>query len=181
MTVMNRLVIAAIALGALGIGQTAVADLTVGFAPADTAVGLGSVFSVDIIADIPDPVLGWGLDLGFDGSIISLVSSPDVGAAWLAVFAPDGDELAGLAFPSGISGTDIVLATLTFSADATGETDLALSVTPGDLNEGFALDPTGFADVSFELGHVTVVPAPAAASLGMIGLGVLAWVRRRHS
>lgn len=176
-----RRVIAGIALATLGLGQPALGDLTAGFDPPETIVGLGDIFTIDIVADIPDPIVGWGLDLAFDESIISLVEAPTIGPAWWPPYsAPDGDGLAALAFPTGISGTDILLATLTFSADALGETDLILSATPGDLAEGFALDPTGFADVTFELGHVVVVPGPTAVLLGAVGLGMVGWMKRRH-
>lgn len=87
------------------------------------------------------------------------------GPEWVPAFAPDGDGLAGIAFPTGVSGNDILLATITFSGDAVGETDLFLSTTPQDLTEGFGLDPTGFAEVSFAPGHVEVIPEPASVSL----------------
>ena len=45
-----------------------------------------------------------------------------------------------------------------------GETDLFLNVTPGDHTEGFPLDPTGFANVTFETGHA-LVPDPSALSI----------------
>ncbi|MEE9294619.1 MAG: PEP-CTERM sorting domain-containing protein [Phycisphaerae bacterium] len=88
--------------------------------------------------------------------------------------------MAALAFPDSIAGDDILLATITLSADALGETDLLLSTTAGDLTEGFPLDPTGFAGITFEPGHVTVIPAPGTVLLGMIGLGVAGWAKRRH-
>jgi len=37
----------------------------------------------------------------------------------------------------------------------------AADTTPGDLTEGFALDPTGFATATFEPGQVNVIPEPA--------------------
>jgi len=49
-----------------------------------------------------------------------------------------------------VSGPGVLLATLTFHADAIGEVDLNASVTPGDPWEGFALDPSGFATLAFE-------------------------------
>jgi len=50
-----------------------------------------------------------------------------------------------------------------------------VSVTPGDLNEGFALAPTGFSDVTFQPGHVTV-PEPGTA-LVLLAAGLVT-VRR---
>ena len=57
--------------------------VVVRFVEPDVTVGLGSVFTIDIVADIPDPVAGWGLDLTIDdGSIASTVGAPVIGASW---------------------------------------------------------------------------------------------------
>lgn len=161
-------------------GQFASADVAVRFDPPTETRALGEIFTMDIVADIPDPVTGWGLDMTMDDELIaSQVGSPAIGPAWAAAFAPDGDELAGLAFPDSVSGTSIILATITFSADAIGFTDLLLGVTPGDLNEGFALDPSGFADISFEPGRIQVVPEPASLFL-LAALAAPAFAIRRR-
>lgn len=145
------------------------ADVCVRFAPTNSAVILNHNFSIDVLADINQPVVGWGLDvtLGTPG-VISQTANPDIGPAWIPVNAPDGDHLAGIAFPNGVSGTNILLATLHFHADSDGETDLLLGITPGDQTEGFALDPNGFGTLLFENGHVSV-PEPASLMLCLVG------------
>lgn len=154
------------------------------FEPPSQTVALGGIFTVDIVADIDMPVVGWGLDLSLlTPGILLPTGPPAIGADWLSALAPDGDGLAGLASPlpptnGSVSGTGIVLATLSFSADAIGATDLVASVTPGDLTEGFALDPTGFATMTFQPGQVTVVPEPATALL-LVGVGCVILIRRR--
>ena len=140
-------------------------DLSVRFDRQFESIGVGDVFSIDILGDITDPIVGWGLDLSFDETVLSLVGPPLIGPSWFGAFAPDGDALAGLAFPYSVSGPEVLLATLTFSANAIGATDLTLGITPGDLTEGFGLDPSGFAGFTFDSTHVSVVPAPAAALL----------------
>jgi len=151
------------------------ADLIVRFDPADTTVAQWDTVDIDIVADIGDPVLGWGLDLSFDDSILTRQGDPAIGPLWQPVSASDGDGLAALAFPNSISGSDVLLATITFRAKAMGESDLILSITPGDNAEGFPLDPTGFAQVTFSPGHITVIPEPAGGLLlltsGLVLLG----------
>lgn len=146
------------------------------FEPDQAVLSLGDTSEVQIVADISEPVVGWGLDLTFDGMIVSQVGSPMIGSAWLEVLAADGDGLAAIAFPPSISGTGILLATVLFSGDMTGETDLIASITIGDLAEGFPLDPSGFAAITFENGHVTVIPEPG--TLVLAALGGLAVMRR---
>ena len=148
----------------------ALATVIVRLYPSDTVVEVGDIFALDIVADIPDLVLGWGLDLTIeDPAILSQAGSPTIGPSWLESGTADGDGLAGIAFPASVSGDGVLLATITLSADAIGQTDLILTVTGGDLTEGFPLDPTGFAVVSFEPGQVTVTPEPAALSLLVLG------------
>ncbi len=155
-------------------------NIVVGFDTPDVTVSLGDVFALNIVADIDEPVLGWGLDLTIDNSsVLSTVGAPSIGPLWVGAFTPDGDGLVAIAFPDSIVGTDILLATVFFSADVLGETDLFLSADDDGLTEGFPLDNVGFARITFEPGHVTVVPVPAAGALALLGLGVVAWGRRR--
>ncbi len=146
--------------------------------PASSEVTAGQGFTVDIVATIPEPVVGWGLDLRYDHAVLGTVGAPAIGPAWLAAVTLDGDGLAGLAFPAGISGTDILLATVSLSAVAPGQSDLTLSVTPDDLTEGFPLDPTGFAAMDLRSAHVTVVPEPGGALLLALVAGLT--IRRRR-
>jgi hypothetical protein len=174
----NRLLLIFLS-GLMLLAQQVSADVIVRFNPSNTTVYTGDTFNIDVIADISDPVLGWGLDLWHDPSFLSLPGSPIIGPLWQPAFAPDGDGLAALAFPNSISGNDILLATITFKAGQTiGGTDLILSITSGDLTEGFPLDPTGFDQATFMNGHVTILPEPASVVILLIS-GLLGMRRRR--
>ena len=162
------------------LGGAARGGLIVRFDTPERTVGLGEVFTIDILADIGDPLVGWGVDLSFDPSILSPIGPPAIGPSWLPASAPDGDGLAGLAFPDSVSGAGVLLASVTFSGVTLGETDLMLSTTPGDLTEGFALDPTGFAQPIFESARVYVVPEPATGLLCAIVLSIIGLGRRRN-
>ncbi len=152
-----------------------------------TRIEVGQRFSIDILADIPDPVSGWGLDLGLDAAILQLVGTPAIGSAWTALAAADGDGLAGLApFPGSVSGSDILLARLELEAIGPGLAALMLSVTPGDLSEGLPLGfpaaPGSFAELSFSDLTVEVAAAPAAPTLLLLGGGLaLLRLRRRRA
>jgi len=161
------------------LSQFALAGIVVRLEPTTMFVDIGSAFDVAIVADIPNPVIAWGVDLAIaDGVILSHIGEPTIGPSWIATNAADSDGLAAVAFPNGVSGTSVLLATVSFTANAVGETALLLAVTPGDPTEGFGLDPVGFAEVTFEPGHVTVVPDPTTLSL--LACGSLALLLRRR-
>lgn len=171
-----------------GSAQAGIVQVTARFDPPIQTVTLGDVFTVDIVADIVDPIVGWGLDLSFSApGILSIDGPPTIPSPpWKATTGADADGLVALADPlapvfGSVSGLDVVLATMSFSADLIGQTDLLLSATPGDLTEGFPLTTPGeFATVLFELGDVTVVPEPASLSmLVILTLPLLRSKRRR--
>lgn len=100
---------------------------------------------------------------------------------------PDGDGLAGLAFPLPISGNGVLLATLSFKALSGGAAVFTPSYTPTDLTEGFPLASSGFADIVFNYATVTVngaagansVPEPPTVFLLVAGLFALVGVNLR--
>lgn len=155
------------------------APVTVRFDPSNSVVSPTNIFTVNIVADIPDPILGWGLDLGFDQTVLSLRSF-NIGHSWFSATSLDGDNLAGLAFPNAVSGSNTILASLNFMALQQGTSILFSSFTATDLTEGFILETGGFADVAFVRGSVvisdvTTIPEPTTLllfSLALVSLRV---------
>lgn len=164
---LQRLVLASVA-ACMTWASTAHAVVLVYFEPASLQVEPGSVFSIQMLADIPQPVVGWGLDMSLTGPHVSIGDPPAIGPAWLAGSAPDGDGLLGVAFPGSVAGDSVLLATLYFEAISPGEVSLAASATTGDLNEGFALDPSGFDDFTADPATITVLPEPASLGIGLV-------------
>jgi hypothetical protein len=148
----------------------------IAYVVAPASVGIGTQFDVELRANLGDPTIGWGLDLGFDPSVVQKVSGPTIGPDWLAATASDGDGLAGISL-TGLSG-DRRLAVVRFQAIAQGSTSFVLSDTLADLSEGFALDPSGFATVQYQSATVQVVPEPGTALLALLGLAGMALARR---
>ncbi len=175
---LNRAVPALVALAALTWSPRASALAILHVVPDRTTVVVGETLRVELRADLGAPVLGWGMDLGVDPAWLVPAAAPLIGADWLAVPAADGDGLAGLAFPSGVSGTGILLASVELEALLPGEVLLFADVSLEDPSEGFALDPTGFDDWTVGIAEIQVVPEPGSGGLLAVGLTALLGGRR---
>jgi len=167
----------------LGITSSALAHTHVYFNPGSDTVVIGDSFSIDILANITNPILGFGLDLTFSDNSILTFDGYSVGTGFFQT-PPDLDpeiDLGALAMPSSISGAGVLLACLDFTAAACGDTDLLLSATFGDFTEGFPLDPFGFDTWTYDSGNisVSVVPEPSTLLLALFGLIGLVAVRKK--
>ena len=165
--------------------------LTIGFSPTVTNVEVGNIFSVDILADIPEtePIIGWGLDLIYDDLALSLIGSPIIGPNWTPLLTPDGDGFAGSFLPPfpppfppvmGVTGSNILLAQISYSVLQNGEFNLTANYTQGDFTEGFALPGIGsFATPIFEGATIVaqqpenVTPVPEPSTIFMLGISMI--------
>lgn len=153
------------------------ADVTVWFNPASPTVAVGETVDVDLMASFDSPVIGWGMDMVIDAPLYADWIDTTIGGAWDATSTLDGDGLAGLRFPDGVSG-DVLLATLTIQGLAVGETSLTLSSGPEE-DEGFLLALGGLdTNVMFTSSSLVVVPEPG--SIALMCTCALATVRRRR-
>ncbi len=142
-----------------GASENMAAQVAVRFDPATPTVASGGAITARVLANIPDPLIGYGLDLQFDTAALSL-DSVEVGPSWFSATSSDGSPLVGLAFPGPVSGPDTLLATVHFHVNqgqCKGTTTLSMNANADDLTEGFALVTGGFADFT---------PASATVSLG---------------
>lgn len=168
---------AVLAVGSLGL-SAALGDVSVGFDAQDSVILTpGQTVLVDVVADMSDPILAWGLDVTVADPGIATWELISIGANWIDPGTTiDGDGLAGLAFPTGLTGHQ-VLATLRFTGHAEGITGIGLNDDyPTQEDEGFAMDPSGMATVLYGVGTIEVLPEPT--TLVLLSLG-LALIRRR--
>lgn len=144
-------------------------------------VAPGATFDVYVIADGvtdvdpffgPDELIAFGFDVvtpasfTFNGATVDLAFFDD------SAFFPNTD-VAGSAFP-GISGNDILLATLSFTTSVAGDFSVGIFSDLLDPNEGlFVLSSFLPLDMTTSA-NVTVTPEPATLLLMGIGLVGLA-------
>jgi hypothetical protein len=160
--------------------RAADATVIVSLDPSAASIAPSDTLELELRADLSqDTVVGFGLDLVFDASVLSL-ESVAIAAPWDAAFAADGDDLAAFAPLAGApAGTDVLLATVTLRGIAGGESSLWVAATPADLTEGFPLaaPPGAFADFSSATALV-MVPEPSPAFLLLLSAAVAGLVGR---
>lgn len=165
---------------ALSLSEAAV---LLSFSPGTTNVSAGQSFSVDLLADLPDPIVGWGLDLSFNSAVLSLTGFT-LDSQWTSVLSPDGDNIGGLAFPSAIGGNGVRLGTFSFMALANGTSPLETLFDSGDFTEGFLLASGSFDSVAAAVGSVQVgapgpTPVPEPSTWHCLALACGALTLRR--
>ena len=155
------------------------AEILLNFNPTDIEVPVGTTFSVELLANIPEtePIIGWELDLVYDNTQMSwtFLDIEYFGSPWNQV-SSDGDGLGGLVDSGSIFGDAILLATLGFQCDAVGFSTIGLETGPW---EGFLLPTGGFADWTSTPANITQTPEPATLFLVGTGLAGLVAARRR--
>ena len=153
------------------------------FQPSDVFVAPHSDFAIDLRANITadpsetlDPVLLWDLWLDFDQNALALTNSI-YGNDWYSTDPnPSDSELfaASETFPSGVSGENVLLATLYFQF--IGDDPASIGIDP--------LQPNYFIGVSNQelatgFGNATIYPVPLPGSIMLLSFGLVGLVLYR--
>jgi hypothetical protein len=161
------------------------ADIPAGAAPVIVSFSMpsltfvaGQTVTVNVLANIPDPVLGFGIDVRVDSAKLS-PSGFTTGLLWFPVSGSQQDDVAGIAFPSSISGSGVLLGTASFIALTSGTSGLTAVYDSRNLAEGFLLASGGFAanNLGDEAPVTPSTPEPTAVIL--IGTGLALFRTRK--
>lgn len=158
--------------------SVAQASIIVTFDPSDTEVTVGDTFTVDVLASTENALLdaftAFDLGFSFDDTLASLDSAVTGSMFTQSPFA-FGDVAGFESFLMSVSGTDILLATLSFTANEEGTLSLDLA---GSSQFSFLtfvdFESTGL-DIAINAAEVS-----APATLGLLGLSLLAMARLRR-
>lgn len=146
--------------------------------------------TVKIYGSFSEPVISFGFHLDYDSALLNL-NQLDLAPSFKALNSDYAAGVAGLAYPDGVSGDRVLLATARFTAMGTGTTQIGLTVTPGDPTEGFAMLGCGSGQVTFTPSSLTIIqrepppprppppiPEPSSVLCLLAAIGLL---RRRRA
>lgn len=184
----GRVGIATIAIAMLSCGSAMAAGIDVTLAPDAEEYVVGDTVLVSVLATPEAPLVGYGFDLVMDDPSILTYEGFDAGDAFTRVSSRDGDGLAALSFMGGMTGPDLLIGVVTYTAVDAGEVTLDLGITAGDLSEGFGSNGEGiFLDLNSSPATITVMDFPVAgdtpvipepATMAMLAGGLLLLRRR---
>lgn len=152
--------------------SVAKADIIVTFDPSTTNVSVGETFTIGVLATtenaLTDGFIGFDIGFDFEDTLVNMDSAL-ASAGFLPAIA--FNDVAGFsAIPVPVSGIDVLLATLTFTANSVG--DLTLDLTAASRFSGL-----GFVDFSSTALDISVSKVSAPATLGLFAIAGL-WLLR---
>lgn len=196
--VMKRIAVSTLLVGSLAalFPQTTRGDINLSFAPSAPTVSIGDTVDVDVVISglgvgQADSVSAFDIDVSFADALLSydgVVFGPaagfdldifDLGGNITSDFLSPGSvnlfELSfdGIADLNDLQASSFVLTTLTFEGLVPGFSPLSISI--HDLVDAYG----GSLPATVTDGGITVVPAPGAALLGLIGLVGVALFKRQ--
>lgn len=179
----------------LGIAAAGAQATALRLTPASSALTIGAVFNVGIVADIDavDEIIGFGFDLASTGGLSFLGFTAGTGFAddptYLAPFS-DADGIRGavggdLLSGGPISGNGLLLGTLQLLATGLGSASLSLTADDLAVNFTEGLIPLSIATTNF-MPPVTAAffdvrlsaPEPESAWTALVIAGIVGWQRR---
>lgn len=149
------------------------ATLMIGFTPSTMDISIGDTFTIEILATTESPLDGFiGFDIDFDfDSTLAVLENATIGAGFLQALTAFNDLAGFSSTPMPVTGIDVLIATLSFTASSAGTFTFDLG-----LSQFSALNFVNFQSTALDV-HITEASAPAM--IGLLALAGIAIVLRR--
>lgn len=158
----TRLFVSALLLALPAIAHAGAIDIHI--LPTAQTVTVGQSFDVTIVADVEDPILGFGFELLYDETLFALEDT-QVGQAFLPTRMSAQGAFSALAYPSGAAGEELVLGSASLVALTTGVGNIGIAIPANTAVWGFA-ETAVAAFATWEATPATVTVSPPGGGGG---------------
>ncbi len=152
--------------------------VTIDMIPSVTEAVVGQSVVVQVLADLSEPVIGFGFDFVFDPTLLRLDSVTIPQPFVSLVGSRQSGGVLAMAYPNNAQGTASLLASARFTTLSPGLAVVGIVADPGDKTQGFPELQVGeYSTVTVRTAGIRiVVPEPSTVLFLAVGILAMFWL-----